>query len=369
MPMPISPTRPFAGLAARLRAEPPAGALLGELKQQQESIEEEMRTLQVELNRALEEAGTHETHLTSPPSRDHRVVSPAVVSPRTVLSTMPSPRIEGYQSPHSAISPARRRVTVRVNTPSHHLPTPSHPASPPSGSFHGIHVPPVADRVWDQAMHHRPSSPLSLRSSEGLPGGTPNPVSTRRESHWQSSTKVATPSPHQRQLSPADRPKPLFTGPRPKSPSYFRRTRLDTEFDEDDFFAGGNVALSPGSAPWNTHYPSRRVGHPAVRTSRGRPSRKVRSRSPDMDLISRPPKYFDPTIMTGCSALGSACSPRGKTGAWYKRSSSTSLRTPLRGELQAAPTRKGGLWTTVPCAVREFAEDINASCRRPKRSP
>ena len=375
----MTPGRPFAGLAERLRIDPPADVLLSKLRQQQESVENEMKILREELNVAL--SPQQQVTVTQTPQRQ----APVVIVPT-------SPIISKRQQYTSPIK------TVEIFAPS----SPDHFKS----QYDDVASPHELDyEPAEYFTNHNskstlegndldfPSSPYAmspLENPEDMPPEIPFVYSREykylesREKTWNTSTKVVHPNPQKRKLRRRDRPQPLYTGPRPKSQDFgfYRNQRIEPSEDSiNDRFLDNNGVLFGDINEMDFEYlPERRDRSPIRQhpnrtnvTSRTRTPTassfhqqylrrrtNVRSRSPEMDLVSRPPKFFDPNMSSKSFLnIGSVLSTSSQIA---NPPSTSSLGAPLRGELAPVVT-KGGLWATMPHSVKKLTRELNAYSR------
>eukprot|EP01062_Namystynia_karyoxenos_P006902 TRINITY_DN12412_c0_g1_i1.p3 TRINITY_DN12412_c0_g1~~TRINITY_DN12412_c0_g1_i1.p3 ORF type:complete len:434 (+),score=94.28 TRINITY_DN12412_c0_g1_i1:195-1304(+) len=361
--MPVSPA---AGRGGAGSVQPPGG-LLSELREQQRSIEAEMRALQAELDRALEEGGAGSEAASAAP----RSPSAARAAPAAVRSPLPP------AAPISAptLSPARPAALARWMAPA--VPSPPQPCWPAAERPPPGQPPGAPDReVWDAPLPPpqpwpqpqpppRPLAPPAApaagspqRPACGTPARSPRrearqrplegPRSPAGAPEWDNSTRVVHDPPQRRRLGAEERPAPLSGAPRPKSPGFWRRQHARAR-------TGSPAApQSPARAAQRRPSPGGSAASPSVQGARGPGVRRsVRSRSPPMDLVSRPPKYFE----QGLSSCGS------QLGGQLMTDSPECERGILRGELSPSATRKGGLWPTTPCSIRQASSDA-ASRRR-----
>ena len=298
----------------------PAGIILTDLRAQQASLEEEMKVMKVELEKALVSGAS--LHLRSPerpPPLSTPLHASYPVSPYAGLA--PS-------SPYVSVNNVERDVFASPRTPiQHHQPL--HATTNTTTTVQSQEP----DLIWS-SQESNAVNVLPYPYADDTLKGSP-------ERRWNLSTAVPPVSRYTKPIKPQGRPQPLYCGARPKSVDFYELKRK----------AGGARSRSKGAGGGGLRKgPTRSVGA----SSRLRTATE-RERSPEMDLVTRAPQYFDEDLMLSSSVL--ACG-----GAAGSAGEMVSTRTPLRGEYRPCPTTKG-LWATVPNGIRRVAKDTTEFSR------
>eukprot|EP01064_Diplonema_japonicum_P003853 TRINITY_DN1253_c2_g5_i1.p1 TRINITY_DN1253_c2_g5~~TRINITY_DN1253_c2_g5_i1.p1 ORF type:complete len:378 (+),score=58.41 TRINITY_DN1253_c2_g5_i1:151-1134(+) len=312
-----------------------------------------------------------------PSVRHDRALSPPTTVP--LSAPMAQPPLAGVLSP-TRIQPQPQHQQqeqvyyippITANTPPPpppvvSAPTPVQPTSVATPHYSGY----LRDRVWEP-----PSEPIeydvpltaattttpyydatsgSHRGSNVHEDYAPKPDVARlerRESNWDNSTAVEAFTPKKKKLRVGERPQQLYAATRPKSNGFYRQK-------------GRKVKVTPEDEEYMPESPAQTRRGSSVRVPGGYGKyRPVRDRSPDMDLVTRAPKYFDANMTKSLLSSGGVLSDLPSVSYSSARGKASTIRTPLRGELSPVATRKGGLWATMPYTAKRLTKDYTAFAR------